>query len=358
MDFILTFDYETYGNGAGDFFEKVIKPTELFLKICHDYDIKATIFFEILEYLKIKQGWESGNKMGYVNNPAKAIEEQILYAHNSGHDIQLHLHPQWINAVYDDGWKVDNSLWRLPDVAKSNCGYTLYELIRLGKDTIREVLRDPNYSCNVLRAGGFNIYPSQEICFALRDNGFRADSSVCVGRSANDLSRYDYSMIDERIPYWFARDDDLLIQEIEYKEKNSILEIPVFAQNILQYRLIDLQRLKVNLKNRDYSFQKLSNNNRKENYLQKFKKYFNKASLTWDYCLLPYSKLKRLYFKAKEIEENSPINYHPRVLIGHSKEFYYSNNFTKFIRFVQKRDGQFKTFGDVLKKVLQGNHVL
>lgn len=63
------------------------------------------------------------------------------------------------------------------------------------------------------------------------------------------------------------------------------------------YRKFDLQRIKVNWKNRDYSFQK--------------------ESVTWDYCLLPFGKMKMFYKAASEIYKKSKYKFHPFVLIGH-----------------------------------------
>lgn len=42
-----------------------------------------------------------GNRMGYDHNPVVAMENQLKQAYAKGHDIQLHLHPQWVDAVWE-----------------------------------------------------------------------------------------------------------------------------------------------------------------------------------------------------------------------------------------------------------------
>ena len=91
---LFTLDYELYGNGSGDVFKHIIEPTDKILGIVEKYNAKLTIFFEVIEYWKLKEEWESGNRMGYDRNPIEAMERQLKRAFEYGHDIQLHL-PNW-----------------------------------------------------------------------------------------------------------------------------------------------------------------------------------------------------------------------------------------------------------------------
>ena len=75
-------------------------PTSEILKICKKYNIKTTIFFEVVEYWAFKKECGIGNYFGYDTNPIEAIEVQIREAYTNGHDIQLHFHPQWLKASY------------------------------------------------------------------------------------------------------------------------------------------------------------------------------------------------------------------------------------------------------------------
>ena len=331
MDLILTLDYELFGNGSGNVFKHIIEPTNKLLELCNKYDIKITIFFEILEYLKIKEVWQSGNSMGYEKDPANAIENQIKKAYKQGHDIQLHLHPQWLNGKYENGWIVNNSLWRLPEVTNQNSGYSINELLKIGKSTIENLLKPINskYTCNILRAGGYNILPSEQVVKAMINNDFIADSSVYPGGFINsDLSKYDYRSIKRNIPYWWIEDYDVLKQSAT---KTNILEFPIFSLPIRKFHKLDRQRIKVKLQNKDYAKQQLKQKSKNKNIINKMKYYFEKESTTWDYLLFNNKKMNKFLKKVQAINDRSTYKTHPFVMIGHSKEAYYLESLKKFI---------------------------
>ena len=77
MDLALTLDYELYGDGSGDVFEDIIKPTEILLSLLDKHKIKITIFFEVVEYWKLDNEWKNGNKMNYTKNPVEAIKNNL-----------------------------------------------------------------------------------------------------------------------------------------------------------------------------------------------------------------------------------------------------------------------------------------
>ena len=90
----------------------IVKPTTDLLEICEKYDARYTIFAEICEYWAFKEYSQALTAdLGYT--PHREIEHQLTLAIQKGHDVQLHLHPQWIGAKYHQK-KMDS---RLPMVA-------------------------------------------------------------------------------------------------------------------------------------------------------------------------------------------------------------------------------------------------
>ena len=187
---LLTLDYELYGNGSGDVFKHIIEPTERILNICQTFHAKLTIFFEVVEYWKLKEEWEKGNKMGYEQDPILAMEKQLQEAYLNGHDIQLHLHPQWIDAKWLNGeWIVNNEDWRLGGFRNNNYE-AVYNLINKGKKTIESIIWtvDSNYNCSILRAGGYNIQPSDGIVKAMKALGMKADWCIDTNVYVHNMS--------------------------------------------------------------------------------------------------------------------------------------------------------------------------
>ena len=63
--------------------------------------------------------------------------------------------------------------------------------------------------------------------------------------------------------------------------------------------------------------------------------------------------MKYFYHVAKGIIEKSKFEFHPLVLIGHSKEFIYPKNFSKFLRFLYdfEVNPNFITLTELFKKI-------
>lgn len=349
MNLILTFDYELFGDGSGDVFGHMIEPTEQIFKICDEYGIKMTLFFEVIEYIKLKEEWEDGNRMGYQKNPVKAIEDQVQQAALDGHDIQLHIHPQWVNAKYkNEKWEIDYSNWRLGDFAIEK-DYDIEDLLRDGKSTLENIIQQvkPGYNCAALRAGGYNIMPSQKIFKAMQKLGLELDSSVYPGGyECGYLSKYDYRDVPIAKDYWWA-DSQNMTQEARSNQK--ILEIPIFSLKQPRWKkLLRLEKIKSLLKNRKNA---VSSSAREkittQSNWEKIKFLFGEESFTWDFCLFNRSMHKK-YFKY--IETN--LQRESFVLIGHPKSFTTPRSLSSLIKLAQNsnRFYSFKTLKEVYEK--------
>lgn len=340
---ILTLDYELYGNGSGNVFKHIIEPTKRILDIAKRYNVKLTIFFEVIEYWKLKEEWEKGNRMGYNKNPIVAIEEQLQFAYYAGHDIQLHLHPQWIDAYYqNDEWHVNLKEWRLGGYNRIG-EYSLFNLFKKGKETIEKIIHpiDPNYTCIALRAGGYNIQPSFEIVKAMQKTNLFIDSSIYPGgKETGALSHYDYSNIPHDMSYWHVD------KELETIGNSAIIELPIVAFPITRWtKYCSLVRIKSLLQNRKSAKESFiaKSSGQDKNILDRIRYFFSKEWQTWDYCLFSPQMHKRFL---KRIEQQ----YHKElfVLVGHPKSFVSEKGFKYLLNKINKHF-QCKTITDINK---------
>jgi hypothetical protein len=287
MNLILTFDYELFGDGTGNVFSHIIEPTEKILNHCAEFDIKATIFFEVIDYLKLKMEWERGNSMGYNTNPLLAIENQIQKAALEGHDIQLHIHPQWVNARYfENKWDLDFANWRLGDFF-SNSKYSIKDLIQESKIYLEELISEviPDYKCIALRAGGYNVMPSETVFSAMKEVELKIDSSVYPGGYENSsLSKFDYRHVSVKLEYWWGDEGDITLPS---KSKKEILELPVFALPVIRWRkYFNLAKLKSIILPKGNSVSALSKEKiQNKNIWDKIKYAFQKEATPWDVCM-------------------------------------------------------------------------
>ena len=290
----LTLDYELYGDGSGDVFKDIIGPTESIFAACNKSKVKMTVFFEVVEYWALKKEWKKGNTMGYTQNPVEAMENQIRAAYQQGHDVQLHIHPQWVNAVYENGkWLVDFNAWRLGGYNGEDEN-SIYQLLKKGKETLESIINNPSYKCTALRAGGYNIQPSQEILNVMREVGLTIDSSVYPGgKETGSLSQYDYSEITNDKGYWYVEKD----VTIDEKRKTALIELPIVAFPMRRFfKFLTIERIKSIFKNRQSAKDSFEAKISKGKKLAKVKYFFQYESQTWDYCLFS-NRMHRLYIK-------------------------------------------------------------
>lgn len=343
MKLSLTLDYELYGDGSGDVFEHMVRPTDRILSICDRQGVKVTLFFEVLEYLRLKQEWGSGNCMGYVENPVLAIEQQLQKMALDGHDIQLHVHPQWVNARFVEGaWQVDFDNWRLGDFAVPQA-YTVEDMLREGKETIEALIRPvcPDYRCTILRAGGYNVMPSGPVYQAMVNVGLHVDSSVYPGGFEDgELSRYDFRNAPVNADHWPALAEDFC----QRSEESRVLEVPIFA--LPQRRLLKITpgRIRSVLQNRGSASRSLAAKTSKRSFFQKIVFLLEKEAFTWDFCLFGMGLHKRFFrVIARQCSHRKLF-----VLVGHPKGFAAERAFERMLAYAKKQGFSFVTLKDAI----------
>lgn len=328
---ILTFDYELFGNGSGDVFRHMIEPMGKILEICDEYGVKVTIFFEVLEYIRIKEEWDKGNTMGYMTDPVKAIEDQLHAAVLNGHDVQVHVHPQWIRARYEgERWVLDPDNWRLGDFNASP-DYTVDNLLKdavhVTENLIRQVV--PGYKCLALRAGYYNIMPSVHIFRSMRSLGMKIDSSIYPGgKEDSKFQKFDFSGITNDTSYWWADASDIRKPSDNSKE---ILEVPIFSLPVSPVqRVFTLSKVRSLLLHGRKSMsagsqEKMGNRSLPEKIIY----LLRKEATPWDVCSF-HKSLHRKYFNY--LEKKVPSSRKVFVLIGHPKNLNNAKIFRDFLR--------------------------
>ena len=349
---IFSLDYELYGNGSGNIYTHVIEPTERILALAELYNVKLTFFVEIVEFWRIQEEWQKGNTMGYKKNPIEDIKLQLQKAYKQGHDIQLHIHPQWCEAEYNNGyWKVNLKDWRLGGYNKQG-EFSLINLLKNGKATLESWITpiDKEYKCIALRAGGYNIQPSKDIVTAMKEPGLVIDSSIYPGgKETGILSNYDYSNIDSDKEWWQTG------IELEKEGKNGIIELPIVAFPIKRWRkFASIERIKSLLKNsrsaRDSFKAKTNSGSRQKSSMSdKVKYFFQEEWQTWDYCLFS-SSLHDLFLKEVKKQRQRKVF----ILVGHPKGYMGGSGF-RYLLEKTKDEYKYITINEFYNNECAGN---
>ncbi|HUM34168.1 MAG TPA: hypothetical protein PKX32_02775, partial [Candidatus Saccharicenans sp.] len=106
IEIIFTLDYEIYGDATGSLRELILEPAQSLMGLFQKWNCPLVVFVEVAELERIYQ--ERSDK------DIEAVFQQIRELESQGHEIALHLHPQWSGAKYQNGrWQVDLSEYNL-----------------------------------------------------------------------------------------------------------------------------------------------------------------------------------------------------------------------------------------------------
>ena len=138
---------------------------------------------------------------------ASEWEAVVRDTYRRGHDIQLHLHPQWSEASYSEGsWQLRGA-WSLLEYPAGEAR----AMLERAKDYLEQLLRQLNrdYRCISFRSGSWCIAPSKDLLATLSELGIVVDMSIVEGLLFESPHvTIDYRAIDEPfLPYYPAMDD-------------------------------------------------------------------------------------------------------------------------------------------------------
>lgn len=194
-EIILTIDHELFlGKETGNVKETMIEPTQKLLSILEKNSSKMTVFWDVLHYYRLL---ELEEKFPELFEDRLLIENQILEFARRGNDIQLHLHPHWLDAEYKNNeWVFHYERFKLHNLSDENNEEdinTITGCVSISKKLMEDLIRKvkPDYKVNAFRAGGYLIEPFEKLRPAFQKNEIRIDSSVCTNLS-NDYDNFSF----------------------------------------------------------------------------------------------------------------------------------------------------------------------
>jgi hypothetical protein len=326
LQIILTLDYEIHGNGDGCPYRLMVEPTYRLLSLCEQYGAKLSIMADVAEILKFKEYKETYGDDRYCYD---GIAEQLRYAVERGHDVQLHIHSSYFNARHDDGrWLQD---WSEYDFA--GLPYERMEwMVRTGKAFLETLLKpvDPDYRCIAFRAANWSVSPSRNVVKALVNNGIKIDTSVFKYGRRNGIVAFDYSHAYSPIVPWRVKEEDICARD----ESGELWELPIYSEKRWIGAFLTVNRLYRAAtgwrhKIRHQDGHKASQGNKEESANAE-KKSWRAAALrkhAWkaDFNQCAGRQLIQALDRASNLYDGDPERWLPFVLIGHSKLFTHQN---------------------------------
>jgi peptidoglycan/xylan/chitin deacetylase (PgdA/CDA1 family) len=219
ISMFITLDYELFfGANSGTQEQSIINPTNKLLEILDRHDTKATFFVDSGYILKLDQ---YRKKFEILEQDYQKIISQIKNLSDSGHDIQLHIHPHWEDSYYDGTkWKMDTTRYRIHEFADTQIENIVYKY----KKILTDIVGDKVF---VFRAGGWCMQPFDKLKNALKKHNIWVDSTVFEGgKNESETHYFDFNNAPKK-DIWKFEDDPLV-------ENNNgfFTEIPISSYRV------------------------------------------------------------------------------------------------------------------------------
>ncbi len=224
---ITSIDYELFGDGSGNVAREQIDPTYKLIQIASTHGVKMTIMFEYGQYQAYEKFGEKNKKLLEDN---EKIRNQLVSLIKNGHDVQLHYHAQWNEAIYDTQTK-DFTL-NMQHVDISTLEYeTIVQRLKEGKSFLEKLLQpfSPDYKCIGFRAGSWAVKNQKKLLDALVEAKLLSDSSVVPNvKFESEQVNFKYKDCPHQYHYWYS--DTELSKSGNTKK---ILEIPIYTKKTM-----------------------------------------------------------------------------------------------------------------------------
>ena len=352
---LLTLDYEIFGNGSGDVRQHMVEPTEQMARICERYEVPLTIFFEVEEYLGFcRNARDLEQALGY--DPARLIREQVRSLVRHGHDVQLHLHPQWYGARFASGhWVLRPEM-----VTVDHLFGTIEETVSYiaeRKALLEELIGGVSERrVSAYRAGAFSARPGGKLLAALAQNDIQFDSSVVRGLfcQTGDYC-LDYRDVKTRKRLWPVSDD--VIRE---DPDGLVWEVPIHSVLARRYQQLTFSRLRAKFSGNIPKTQQKQMVNRffrPRQPIDTVKALFEPVPLKLDFHNQTSAEFCRAIASAEQEDDLGPVDV--LVAIGHSKEHVDDRAFEALVKSISQKPGiEIGTFGTIAQRLASSSRSL
>lgn len=328
IEFIFTIDYEIYGNGEGLLGELVYEPAKRLKAIFDKWNTHFVVFVEVAELETIE-----------ANNTDDAIErvkQQVRDFYRAGYEIGLHLHPQWYNALYENGkWFLDYSEYNLCIQPRER----IIQIVDRSIGYLRRLLGAPDFTPLSFRAGNWLIQPTRTMAQVLYERGFKVDSSVFKGGRQHQHN-LDFRPALKNGYFWPFADDVNVASP-----QGWLVEFPTYTTMVPIWKLLTTKRIGLQRK----APINAPSAPKKRFSLLDFLHFLYPLKL--DFCRMTMEELKQMLDIEIRKDRENPTTFRPIVAIGHTKDLFDFETVEAFLGYLQKNGIRISNFGDVHRKV-------
>lgn len=216
---LLSLDYELFfGVQTGSVECCLIRPTRELAEVARRHGAYLSLFVDALYLQRLS---EEAHRFPLLQRDFDAIRRQLVSLKEAGHDIQLHLHPHWMDCFFDgDRWRLDTSRYKLHDFSSSEVA----SMVGFAKELLANLAGDTIFA---FRAGGWCLQPFIQIAPALFTHTIWLDSTVFAGGISDDKARwFDFSLAPLK-DFWHFNSDP-----VSEDLRGAFVEVPISAMRV------------------------------------------------------------------------------------------------------------------------------
>jgi hypothetical protein len=356
----LTHDWELRGDGSGDIERIQFAPLRRLLEIYAKAGARTTILPDVMQQMAFRR-CESNHPN--LKPLADSWDEHARSAFLQGHDIQLHLHPQWKNAKYADGrWRL-NGDWSILNYDRESA----YALLAGGKNYLENLLRPiaADYQCLAFRAGALAAAPSPTLFKSLADLGIQLDVSIAGGVFvSNDDLQLDYRSCEETfLPFYPRMEDARKVSN----QTEPVVCVPLNhfygSRRAVTRQNISLARQQINHPSKSHDQSGYPKGDSRSNRQSRISLAFEKLIMpavkrkhfVSDTGRLNYRLMREMLASIRERARDSGVTQLPVVLTNHPKDIRDLSAIERFVGEVsQAQDIKFITLTELAGKLRNG----
>jgi hypothetical protein len=355
----LTDDWELRGNGSGDIEQIQFRAMRELLDLYDSHGVKSTFNAEVMQQLTFRRLQHSHP---HLKPLADGWDEYVRLAYSRGHDIQLHIHPQWSKATLENGRWILSGDWSLLNHEPAES----YAMLSESKSYLEKLLTplDPNYRCVSFRSGSSAIAPSPFVLRQLAQLGLVFDMSLIQGLRVNTRNlQLDYTNCDEGfLPFYPRMDDACRISD----KIEPIVCVPIFSfdlsrracmrEVVAKARAKTLQRGSTNLPTDSHEWDEIGKTSLPAKIYDKVVQPCLKGKhVVADIGRLDFRSLREMLNAIRDAARKSKRPAVPVILTNHSK---YISDFSHIDRFLTEarkhKDISFVTLRTIAEQLRTG----
>jgi hypothetical protein len=220
LNIVISLDYEVFFGSQADTRRSLFEPTEALCRLASRHGVPLVVFADVLWLLRMQELAAGGDAR--LQADAHRAARQLESMARAGHELQLHLHPHWLDCGWSEqGWQMDLRRYRLHD----HDDPTITSLVQCGVHTLRDL--SDGAPVSAFRAGGWCLQPFSRLRQPLLDAGIRIDSTVYSGgRQSGGAHAYDFTRAPALSRWRFDTDP------LQPDEHGPFLEVPIASCSV------------------------------------------------------------------------------------------------------------------------------